>query len=233
MQFAEKVQLSTIDYPQQTCSVIYTLGCNLRCPYCHNIGLAKGTEPSVDLDKIIKKLKKNRKITDFVCITGGEPTLQNGLVPFVRFLRDEGFFVKLDTNGTRSDILKMLLDQNLLTYVAMDIKFHSNEHAQNFGTDEKYLEQVYKSIKLLYESSCQFELRTTPIRDVNSMEFFSTVSKLVDSLAKEYRHYAPWYINTTKPAYNVDERDILSEDELSEMIDIANSKCTGVRITVR
>jgi pyruvate formate lyase activating enzyme len=233
MQFAEKVQLSTIDYPQQTCSVIYTLGCNMRCPYCHNIGLAKGTEPSVDLDKIIKKLKKNKKLTDFVCITGGEPTLQNGLVPFLRFLKDEGFFVKLDTNGTNSEMLKKLLDYKLLTYVAMDIKFHSNEYAAQFGTNEMYLKQVYMSLKTLYESSCQFELRTTPIVDVNDEKFFEAVGKLANSMAKDYRHYAPWYINTTKPAHKISQAEIYSDSCLDNCIQSINEELTGIQIIRR
>jgi pyruvate formate lyase activating enzyme len=117
-------KMTLLDFPGRVACTIFTASCNLRCPFCHNAGLVTRLDAAerIDESEIFAYLDKRRGILDGVCITGGEPTLQADLADFVRRVRSLGYAVKLDTNGTKPDTLAALLDENLLDYVAMDVK---------------------------------------------------------------------------------------------------------------
>jgi len=118
------LETSFVDWPGKVAAVIFLPGCNMRCRYCHNHSLVLRPErlPDVDLDDIISRLRRLKGWVDGVCITGGEPTLHPGLPSLARLIKREGFLVKLDTNGTRPGVLRHLLAQGLIDYVAMDVK---------------------------------------------------------------------------------------------------------------
>jgi pyruvate formate lyase activating enzyme len=113
---------SFIDYPNNICTVIFTGGCNFRCPYCHNSPIVNGIGEKIDKMEVIDFLRNRKKFIDALCISGGEPTIQKGLYDFIRQVKKEGFSIKLDTNGTNPDLLKKLIDEKLIDYIAMDIK---------------------------------------------------------------------------------------------------------------
>ncbi|MGM0551903.1 MAG: anaerobic ribonucleoside-triphosphate reductase activating protein, partial [Bacteroidota bacterium] len=114
---------SFVDWPGQLSTVLFTSGCNLRCPYCHNATLLRGENLSVyPSEQVLSWLALNRQLLDAVVVSGGEPTLHKGLLPFFRNVKELGLKTKLDTNGTHPALLQQLIEQRLLDFVAMDIK---------------------------------------------------------------------------------------------------------------
>ena len=117
-------KLSLLDYPDKTCCTIFTVGCNYCCPFCHNASLVQGafSGERIVSEKIIKFLRKRQGLLDGVCVSGGEPLLQKGLELFLQNIKELGFAVKIDTNGSDPQKLRQLVDKRLVDYVAMDIK---------------------------------------------------------------------------------------------------------------
>ena len=151
---------STIDFPHHLAAIIYTQGCNFRCPYCHNLQLVDCLQPSIPYKKIHEFLQTRKRIIDGVVITGGEPTLQKDLPAFCGWLKDMGFAVKLDSNGTRPSMLKLLIEKGLVDYIAMDIKA-SWEQYQTITHTKFPIEPVKKSVALLKKVELPHEFRTT------------------------------------------------------------------------
>ncbi len=161
---------SFIDYPGLLSAVVFTQGCNLRCCYCHNPHLiGKHVDGLITADEVLSFLQTRRQKLQGVVITGGEPSLQQGLVAFVQAVKELGFKVKLDTNGTKSDVIQTLLAQDLLDYVALDIKAPWQRYEQIVGTacDTK---SIQRTLSLLEDGTVPYELRTTVADDVLSAE---------------------------------------------------------------
>ncbi len=160
------LETSFVDWPGNICSVVFTPGCNLRCPFCHNhdLVLNPGKFESFPREYVLERLAAFKGWIDGVCITGGEPTLQEGLEDFLRTLHSLGFLVKLDTNGTDADALKRMLDQGMLDYVAMDVKGPLNDvdYCRAAGKPVD-LEHIRRSIDLLKQSVITYEFRTTVV----------------------------------------------------------------------
>ena len=130
MNIAGWQKVSLIDYPEKICSILFTQGCNFRCPYCHNPELV---EPALFREPLSEKeifafLEKRKGKIDAVSITGGEPTIQPDLVEFILPMKDIGYLIKLDTNGSRPDVLGKLISEKLLDYIAMDVKAPLNRY---------------------------------------------------------------------------------------------------------
>ncbi|TSA55631.1 anaerobic ribonucleoside-triphosphate reductase activating protein, partial [bacterium] len=126
MLFGGLQKTTLVDYPGKVAATIFTTGCNFRCPYCHNPELVLPElikkQPKITEKEILDFLKERQKLLEGVCITGGEPTIQSDLIDFIKKVKDLGFLVKLDTNGSCSDVLNSLIERELIDYVAMDIK---------------------------------------------------------------------------------------------------------------
>lgn len=177
---------SLIDYPEKLTAVVFTIGCNFRCGYCHNPELIKLKEDSKILDEedFFAYLEKRKGLLDAVTITGGEPTLQNDLVDFIKRVKDMGFLIKLDTNGCSPEILEKLINEKLLDYIAMDIKNsidNYNKVVRNFTDKEKIL----KSIRLIMNSNVDYEFRTTTLKSLISIEDFEKIGEMING-AKKY-----------------------------------------------
>lgn len=157
MKITSLLKLSTIDYPGVLSAVIFTSGCNLRCSYCHNKELIDGKAPLIDNADVFDFLNKRRNMLDGLVITGGEPTVQKNLMSFLKDVKNIGYKIKLDTNGTKPDILEKALPY--VDYVAMDYKapvelFDKICKAAFHG-------KVYESLRILANSSIPWEIRTT------------------------------------------------------------------------
>jgi len=151
---------STIDFPDHLSAVIYTQGCNFRCLYCHNLQLVDCLKPSISHEKIYEFLQTRKRIIDGVVITGGEPTLHKDLPAFCAWLKNIGFAVKLDTNGTRPSMLDLLIRKKLVDYIAMDIKAPWEKYQTIIHTKFP-IEPVKESVFLLKETGFPCEFRTT------------------------------------------------------------------------
>jgi pyruvate formate lyase activating enzyme len=152
---------SFIDFPGKISCVLFITGCNFICPYCHNADLARGEYPArFELTAIMDFLKSRRGMLEGVAITGGEPTLEKGIVDLCRAVKALGYPVKLDTNGSRPGVLRQLIAQHLVDFIAMDIKAPLNDYAP-FSRDPNIHERLTASIRTIMESAPAYEFRTT------------------------------------------------------------------------
>jgi len=186
-------KLSLVDYPGKLCAIIWTIGCNFRCKFCYDPELVlpeKITEiREVPKDYVFNYLKERRRFLDAVEITGGEPTLCEDLPEFIEEIKQIGYLLKLDTNGTNPSMLRYLMDRDLIDYVAMDIKtklvFESyNEIVGDVLTQEMF-ENVKNSVKILLNSDIDYEFRTTLVKNIHSKGDIIKVCKSIRG-AKAY-----------------------------------------------
>lgn len=169
MQICGLQKLSLLDFPGKLAATVFTGGCNLRCPFCHNASLvthAAETE-RIPVSEVLDFLKNRVGKLDGVCVSGGEPLLQDGVEDFIREVRTLGFLIKLDTNGCFPEKLATLLDAGFLDYVAMDIKNSPEKYAVTVGVPDFDVTPVMKSAALLRASGVPYEFRTTLVRGLH------------------------------------------------------------------
>ena len=173
-------KLTLLDFPGRCACTVFTVGCNLRCPFCHNAPLVTGQEPAlIGEDEILSLLKKRQGVLDGVCFTGGEPLLQPDLAALIREIRALGFAVKLDTNGTLPDRLQALLDEGLLDYVAMDIKNSPERYAETVGVPGFDVTNIDRSIRILQNGNVPFEFRTTVVKELHTPKDFQQIAEWI------------------------------------------------------
>ncbi len=173
------VPMSLVDYPGMPCAVVFTVGCNLRCPFCHNPGLVLNQAGSeISRETVLEFLRQRRTRLNAVRISGGEPTLQPDLVPFIGEIRDMGCKVKLDTNGSRPEVLKRLLEEGLLDYAALDIKSSPAKYRQATG-DLMDFEAAAQCVDLLRTKNISYELRTTAVPGLVHLEGLEEIARLL------------------------------------------------------
>ncbi len=162
MKLAGLMPCSFVDYPDHLSAVVFAPGCNMKCFYCHNAQIAScnGLEQSVQVPDVLDLLRRRRGMLEAVVVSGGEPTLQPGLTGFCRQVKDLGYRVKLDTNGTCPDVLAELIRRRLVDYVAMDIKAPQGRYRRICRTDVD-LRAVDESILQLLTGRVDYEFRTT------------------------------------------------------------------------
>lgn len=164
-------KLTLLDYPGKMAATVFTYGCNLRCPFCHNALLV--TEESaggIDTEEILSFLSKRKGMLEGVCVTGGEPLLQPDIEDFLKAIKDMGFMVKLDTNGTLPKKLKDIVRKGLVDYVAMDIKNCRDKYALTSGKTCMDLTAIDESIKFLLSGEIEAEFRTTVVKNFHTEE---------------------------------------------------------------
>jgi pyruvate formate lyase activating enzyme len=183
-------KVTLLDYPGKVACTVFLGGCDLKCPFCHNRELVFLPEnyDFMDPEEILSYLDKRRGILDGVCISGGEPLLQEGLAPFIRAIRQKGFLIKLDTNGTYPDRLEYLLSQGLLDYVAMDLKNVPAKYALTTGINEENFElsKIQRSIDLLMKGTIEYEFRTTVVREFHDGDDLEAMAEWIQGA----KHYA-------------------------------------------
>jgi pyruvate formate lyase activating enzyme len=179
---------SFIDYPKEISMVVFTKGCNMRCPYCHNKELEE-KELLYTTGDVLSFLKKRKGLVDAITISGGEPTLQEGLVEFCRQLKMLKVKIKLDTNGSNPKVLKQLIDEDLLDYVAMDIKTSPKKYKPLSGLD---FEKVEESIGLIRGLET-YEFRTTMYPTINENDIENIVKRIGHAhyFLQQYRPNGP------------------------------------------
>lgn len=165
MRFGGLQRLTLSDFPGRVAAVAFAVGCNFRCAYCHNAALVNGagTPSNSTARDVLNLLDRRRGKLDGLVISGGEPTLQRALIPFVRQVKQRGVAVKLDTNGSRPEVLRRLLDEELLDYVAMDVKAPLERYDAVAGA-RATARAIGRSIELLLCSTVDHEFRTTVVK---------------------------------------------------------------------
>lgn len=157
-------KMTLLDFPGKVACTVFLHGCNYRCPFCHNAELLEGKmEPLMTVEEFLVFLKKRVGLLDGVCVSGGEPTLSPGLRELLAAIKELGYTVKLDTNGSRPKVLKALVAEGLVDYVAMDIKNAPSRYAETCGVAKLDLAAIAESAAFLMSGGVDSEFRTTVV----------------------------------------------------------------------
>ena len=175
-------KLSMVDYPDKLAATVFTGGCDLRCPFCHNAPLVTrvAESPVLSAEEVLTFLKSRRGLLDGVVLSGGEPLLQPDAAEFLEAVRDLGFSVKLDTNGCHPEALADILERGLADYVAMDIKNRREKYALTVGVPDFDLTPVEESVKLLRLGPVPFEFRTTVVREFHTADDIRAIGEWLE-----------------------------------------------------
>ncbi|MGC8704633.1 MAG: anaerobic ribonucleoside-triphosphate reductase activating protein [Athalassotoga sp.] len=178
MRIADILTFSLIDYPGYPSAVIFTAGCNLRCPWCHNWEIAYGNKGISDIrvENILEGRLKER--VKAICVSGGEPTINEDLPEFLDYIKKIGYMLKLDTNGTNPEMVKTVIEK--VDYIAIDVKSSPERYPLLTGVERNYWPEVSESIKMARKSKTSYELRMTyvpELSDVRDIRFFAEFTK--------------------------------------------------------
>ena len=175
-------KLTLLDFPGTVACTVFTVGCNLRCPFCHNPALVNNPpeEDRLSEDDFFAFLKKRQGILDGVAITGGEPLLHADIGEFIAKIKSMGYKVKLDTNGTFPDRLEKILSEGNVDYVAMDLKNTFDKYAKTVGIDNFDVSLIKRSIRAIQESGVAYEFRTTVVLPLHDADDFGEIAKQVE-----------------------------------------------------
>ena len=180
-------KLTLLDFPSRTAAIIFTAGCDLRCPFCHNAPLVNRIrfDERIDEKEVLDYLKKRAGLLDGVVISGGEPLLQKDIEDFIRELRALGYKIKLDTNGSSPDKLAHLLSEGLIDYVAMDIKNAPALYPKTTGIDALDIAPFERSKNIILSSGVDYEFRTTVTKELHTAESIASAAEWIKG-AKRY-----------------------------------------------
>ena len=174
-------RVTLLDYPGKVAATVFLGGCNFRCPYCHNASLVENVSRVDDIPEaeFISFLKKRKGLLDGVCVSGGEPLLQEGLAPFLTQIKALGFLVKLDTNGSFPARLQALVEGGLVDYVAMDIKNSPAKYRATAGVTADILPAIRQSVSYLLAAPVGYEFRTTLVRSLHTVEDITEIAQWI------------------------------------------------------
>ena len=228
MFFAGFQKLTLLDYPEKVACILFTMGCNFRCPFCHNASLVRAEEKAeISEEEVLSFLKKRQGVMDGVCISGGEPLLYDGLEDFITKVKALGYSVKIDTNGSFPEKLKALVREGLVDYVAMDIKNSFDKYPLTAGTVVN-IDNIKESINFLMSGEVEYEFRTTLVKELHTYEDMESIGKMIIG-AKRY------FLQNFVDSGDVlcENMHPLTEDELENMKQIAvkyvpSTICRGV-----
>lgn len=184
-----------LDYPGHVAATVFLGGCNFKCPFCHNMNIVIGDDNGMTYSKddILAFLNKRKNILDGVCITGGEPTLYSELPNFIKEIKEIGYLVKLDTNGSNPEMLKSLVAEQLIDYVAMDIKTSREDYPHVAGIEnisssrkEEVIECIDESVRFLLSDAIDYEFRTTIVKQYHNKDIVESIGKYIKGAKRYY-----------------------------------------------
>lgn len=180
-------RFTLIDFPGKVACIVFTQGCNFRCPYCYNrsLVLPEYFEEPIPEDVFFRFLKSRKGLLDGVVVTGGEPTVQEDLLDFMEKIKSIGFLVKLDTNGSHPEVVKEAIEKEVVDYVAMDVKAPLRKYKEVIRVEEFDVGNVVRNIHLIMDSGVDYEFRTTVVRELLTPEDILEIGRLIKG-AKRY-----------------------------------------------
>lgn len=181
-------KLSLLDYPEHVACTVFLSGCNFRCPFCHNASLVthNASDEEITVSEFMSFLLKRKGILDGVCITGGEPLLNAEILDLIKSIRDMGYSIKLDTNGSRPEFLAQLIDEKMIDYVAMDIKNAPYKYPVTTGVENIDVALIYQSVEILKSSKINYEFRTTLVREFHDIQDMENIGQWLKGNSKYY-----------------------------------------------
>lgn len=168
-----------LDYPGHVAAVVFLGGCNFRCPFCQNGDLVLRPESQAEIgeEELFSFLKKRKGILTGVCVTGGEPTLEKELGDLVGKIKEMGYLVKLDTNGSRPEVVGKLLGDGLLDYIAMDVKNSMERYGETVGLGKIDMGGIRETIDIIIQSGIDYEFRTTVVKELHRKEDIEAIGR--------------------------------------------------------
>jgi len=213
-------KVTLLDYPGKVAATIFTQGCNFRCGFCHNPELVEisAAAPSFTEEEVLAYLAKRKGVLEGVCFTGGEPLLyKNDLLPFLTRIKQLGYAIKMDTNGTDPDLLQEMIEKGLIDYIAMDIKTSLDEYNKVTGVSAD-TNKIQESIALIMKSGLNYEFRTTVMPKFHSLETIAKIAKLI----KEADNYYLQNFRNNKTLNKDFQYEVgLTDEELEKMKTLA------------
>ncbi|HEC30543.1 MAG TPA: anaerobic ribonucleoside-triphosphate reductase activating protein [Candidatus Yonathbacteria bacterium] len=208
-------KFSLIDYPGKTTAIIFTVGCNFRCRYCHNPELVIPEEykKEIPISEIYNFLESRRGKLDAVCITGGEPTQHSDLPEMINKIKKMGFLVKLDSNGSRPEVLDDFIKKNMVDYIAMDVKAPLEDYLKIMGWWVSP-EKLKKSINLIMSSGIEYEFRTTVAKSITSMD---DIRKIAQTIEGAENYYLQKFIPTKLIDSSLKKESSYSDEHLNKI----------------
>lgn len=223
-------KLTLLDFPEHVACTVFTLGCNMRCPFCHNSSLVipgrEHVEGEMEEDEFFSFLNKRKGLLDGVAITGGEPLLQKDIKEFIKKIRDMGLLVKLDTNGSFPDKLKELIDEGLVDYVAMDVKSTMKGYGPICGLKDPPTDRLKESISILMEGKVPYEFRTTVVDEFHDEEVFEGIADLIAGAPR-------YFLQRFEDSGELIEEDKfhpVSEEKLERLLALVRKKVPAAQI---
>ena len=220
-------KLTLLDFPERVACTVFFAGCNFRCPFCHNASLVVDIPSQADAteEEFFSFLKKRQGILDGVCVTGGEPLLQPDIEGFIRKIKELGYAVKLDTNGSFPEKLKSLVEKGLVDYVAMDIKNCLEEYGVTAGVSNLDVSSIIESVAYLKEGHIPYEFRTTVVKGYHTKRSFEKIGQWLQGTERYFLQNF------------VDSGDLIgkdtkgcSEEEMKEFLAIVSEYVPSVKI---
>ena len=179
-------KLTLLDFPGKIACIVFTQGCNYKCKFCHNSSLISTNNQKYSEKEIFDYLEKRKNILDGIVISGGEPTLCKDLKKFIKKVKKMGLLVKLDTNGTNPKILKELIDEKLIDYIAMDIKNSFSCYEKIVGVKNTFIDNIKESIDIIKNSNLEHEFRTTIMKEHHNIESLKEICRYIGKDEKYY-----------------------------------------------
>lgn len=223
-------KLTLLDYPEKVACTIFTAGCNFRCPFCHNASLVTHVDGENDIpeEEVWRFLKKRQGVLDGVCVTGGEPLLQPDVEEFIQKIKELGFLVKLDTNGSNFETMRRLVEAKAVDYVAMDIKNSPDKYGETAGIQDYGLNNILQSVDYLMSGKVPYEFRTTVVREFHKREDFAAIGRWLRGADKYYLQGFVDSGDLVQPGLHGYTKDIMEQALEIIKVNIPNAKLRGV-----
>lgn len=221
-------KMTMLDFPERVACTVWTYGCNLRCPFCHNASLVIDKAELFDEEEIFSYINKRKGVLDGVCITGGEPLLQKDIFDFMKKIKETGLLIKLDTNGAYPDLLKKAIEDGLVDYVAMDIKNSKEKYAQTVGVSNLDITPYEKSVEILKNSGIDYEFRTTIVKELHDL---SDVQKIGEWIKGAKKYFLQSFVdsgNTIKTGYSAHDKNTLEAFKQAVLEHISRVEIRGI-----
>lgn len=230
MQFSGFQKLTLLDFPGHVAATLFTAGCNFRCPFCHNAALVTHIDNQnfFTEEYILDYLKKRIGVLDGICITGGEPLMHKDLPEFIKKVKELGYLVKLDTNGSYPEILEKLINSGSIDYVAMDIKNSKEKYVLTAECSEADLINIEKSIALLKQNKVGFEFRTTIVNEYHTVEDIKSIAKWIKGAEKYFLQNFTDSGDVIKSGLNATSRENLELMRLAALDKICQVEIRGI-----
>ena len=221
-------KMTMLDFPERVACTVWTYGCNLRCPFCHNASLVVDKAELFDEEEIFSYINKRKGVLDGVCITGGEPLLQKDIFDFMKKIKDLDLLVKLDTNGAYPDLLKKAIEDGLVDYVAMDIKNSKEKYAQTVGVSNLDIAPYEKSVEILKNSGIDYEFRTTIVKELHDLSDIQKIGEWIKGAKKYFLQSFVDSGNTIKTGYSAHDKNTLEAFKQAVLEHISRVEIRGI-----